>query len=301
MAKVNKKQAGLKRNAAQKNITLKGMVFTKHTKHEYDVDIKDILTTLGKLCQSIPQTDNKQPTTELLAELERGVGIYRTKYRISDKDYNNLPHLVVPSREYCFEDFISWKLAIIDIPEIDLFLDHHFDTFEGNNYAEKNNFVGVLQYIIYPQVMLHSFVDTATRLDRIMKWVRENKDIRQPTPLMWVGGDKELKPFSRRLYKWGCTKKANDFYNAIELGIGTEWKMEYKFLAYLIFKLVEKELIVASRPPRHFKGAEILFVDASLKKNKKLRLSEHCSRVKNNKKTHQDVYDFIDKIRYGYF
>lgn len=267
-----------------------------YIKHVYDIDLIDIYTRLNSLVQDI-KPGKKKNGKRLLDIFESQIGYYCKANDIERESFVTYPQIIVHSKKNSFLEFFSWKLSLLDVFKIKLFLDHHFDQFEGNYYAQGGNFIGMVEHLSHNQVRQRSVLDTPSRMNMITEWIRENKKLNLKTlpPLVWTG-ESDLKRLSKRLSHHKCTKNPLDFYNAIHEGTPTKWEKPYDILANFISRLYSGGIIKCQKGKGYFKASQDLFVDYSIKSNKKIRLTELNSRIDPKKPNDQKKIKFVDKL-----
>lgn len=179
----------------------------KYQKHVYDVDLKAIYIGIKE------QSDGAEPSF-LLNDIEKQVELYCNAFGIKRGDFDiGYSQVVIHSSENLYMTYFPWALFLIDLAKIELFLDYHFEEFLGNDYERKDGFVGMVEHLVYDQLKKLTVSDTQNRLDRVMAWVRQNKDRKQlaeDNPLKLSVDPKELVPVIIELIK---QKYVHEYYS----------------------------------------------------------------------------------------
>jgi hypothetical protein len=78
--------------------------------------------------------------------------------------------LVIPSTTNNFEFYIGFFLISFEIPKIPAFLSYQLDIYEG-----EQDFVNLVEFLIYEIVKSNSPFDNSIRLEKIMQWVSNER------------------------------------------------------------------------------------------------------------------------------
>ncbi len=145
-------------------------------RHEYDVDAFNVIDSFKQhlLNQNFIQEhiDSKKEMVELMEEMmvDRLKGNHPEIIEAQKKR-----HYIIPSLHNEYNDYLALKLLIIDPFKIPALLSYQSKAFLGNYYAQKVNFIGLIEFLVYQRVKSYKVVDIDLRRERIMKWVEDNR------------------------------------------------------------------------------------------------------------------------------
>lgn len=82
---------------------------------------------------------------------------------------------VVSSISTAFLPLIGWRILTIDPYLIEGLLDYQYAIYNGNYLDLENNFIGLLEFVVYPFVKSNNYLNEDIRLERIMNWVNSKR------------------------------------------------------------------------------------------------------------------------------
>lgn len=142
----------------------------------YDVDAFEIL---DRLRDKYLKEEGFVTEQMLLLEEENLLQLldaegYNTKER---QKYRNF---ILPSNFNHYNNFLAYKLLTIDPYDIKPLLSYQSVLFLGNDYAVKENFTGLLWFLVYHLVQKRVLPNEQIRLEKIVNWLEEKfKDIKK--------------------------------------------------------------------------------------------------------------------------
>jgi hypothetical protein len=150
--------------------------------HDYDVNVIAAINNLELITRNQNITQLRNITiNEYFESIWRAVQTFCDIENLNFQFHQEHNKLVISSSHpfYVF----ALGIDLIQRPNyiIDSFLDYQRNNFLGNYYADKNEFVNLIEYGIRRFVEDNSPIDFNDHLNTIMEWVKENKD--QDTPV----------------------------------------------------------------------------------------------------------------------
>lgn len=145
--------------------------FPNVERHIYDVDAFEILDRLREKYQGI-----KCFFTEHLLQLEEAniLKLLNDEGYKSD-DHQRYRNFILPSYYNQYNNFLAYKLLSIDLYKIEPFLSYQSVLFLGNDYAVKDNFIGLLEFLVYNFVQKQVLPNEQVRLEKIVAWLERNR------------------------------------------------------------------------------------------------------------------------------
>jgi hypothetical protein len=152
-------------------------------KHVYDIDVMDAFRSLVKSFEGHETTVTGIPVNEYLNRINEGLIAFARSHRIYLPALYTDGSIIVYSSDCYYPHALALTLMTLPKHRIHSLLDYQFRNFEGNHYAEKDNFVGLLEFHIAYFLERNSPFDASDLLDRIMEWVRNirDKSVENPT------------------------------------------------------------------------------------------------------------------------
>lgn len=146
-------------------------------RHEYDIDVFEILDQLRKKVElrKINKKRKGQELDFLDAEEFFFVSDMRSKKCDLTKE-QKIRHYILPSTSNSYYSYLGMKLLVIDIYRIEAVLTFQAPLFKGNYYAEIDNFLGLVEFIVFNYIKQSIFLDVGLRLEKIMNWVERNRN-----------------------------------------------------------------------------------------------------------------------------
>lgn len=145
--------------------------FPNVERHVYDVDAFEIL---DRLKEKYLQVDGFVTEQMLLFEEENLLQL------LEEEGYNSMEHqkyrnFILPSNFNQYNNFLGYKLLTIDLYKIEPLLSYQSVLFLGNNYAVKDNFIGLLEFLVYDFVQRRVLPNEQVRLEKIVTWLERNR------------------------------------------------------------------------------------------------------------------------------
>ncbi len=144
--------------------------------HLYDIDAFEILDRLKEKHQAY--NDNSKGPLRSLEFIHLEEEFLMESFKESNIDLTEQQkrrHFVIPSTFNLYNTFLGYKLLTIDLYKIESLLSYQLALFEGNYYAEKNNFIGLIEFSTYAFVSARVFPFEENRLEKISNWVEKNR------------------------------------------------------------------------------------------------------------------------------
>jgi hypothetical protein len=145
--------------------------FPNVERHVYDVDAFEIL---DRLRDKYLQIDGFVTKHMLLFEEDNLIQLLDQEgyEAMEHKKYRNF---ILPSNFNQYNNYLAYKLLTIDQYKIEPFLSYQSVIFLGNNYAVKDNFVGLLEFLVYDFVQKRVLSNEQVRLEKIVTWLERNR------------------------------------------------------------------------------------------------------------------------------
>ena len=156
---------------------MKEYSFPEVTRNIYDVDAFELLDAMkARLLSNVDEMHQKiDQQLEMLNILEEDLikeGEHFGFDILKNQKYRNF---ILPSSSNLYHTFLTFKLITFDLYKIGPMLSHQSESFSGNYYAKEDNFVGLVEYVVYEGVKSRIFSDENLRLEKIVNWVEDQK------------------------------------------------------------------------------------------------------------------------------
>ena len=140
-------------------------------RHVYDVDAFEILDIMKEKYKS---NNNIISVKSLKFEEDNLVKflIEEGFYEVENQKNRNF---ILPSNYNLYNKFLSYKLLTMDVYKIESLLSYQSVLFLGNEYASKDNFIGLLEFLIYDIVKENVLPDEQIRLEKMVNWLERNR------------------------------------------------------------------------------------------------------------------------------
>ncbi|MBL7909908.1 MAG: hypothetical protein JNJ41_02490 [Bacteroidia bacterium] len=143
--------------------------------HVYDLDLNRALR------QAITQIERKNyvfkknpflSDKDFIDNMKTTIKVYCEHRGLDSNHYlnNSRAPLLVSYEDEAYESYLSFCLVAYDVPKIGFFLDY-----QKQKYAGKENFVNLIEFIIYEYIKENSAFDLEARLNKICDWVEKQK------------------------------------------------------------------------------------------------------------------------------
>jgi hypothetical protein len=106
---------------------------------------------------------------------ERNIIELLEKEGYNAKECINYRNFILPSNYNQYNNYLAYKLLTIDIYKIEPFLSYQSVLFLGNDYAVKDNFIGLLEFLVYDIVQKRVLPNEQVRLEKIVNWLERNR------------------------------------------------------------------------------------------------------------------------------
>ena len=140
-------------------------------RHVYDVDAFEILDMLKEKYKS---NNNKISVKSLKFEEDNLVKFLIDEGFNADEKQKNR-NFILPSNYNLYNKFLGYKLLTMDVYKIEPLLSYQSLLFLGNQYASKDNFIGLLEFLIYDIVKEKVLPDEQIRLEKMVNWLERNR------------------------------------------------------------------------------------------------------------------------------
>ncbi len=153
-----------------------GYNFPEVKRDAYSIDVFNVLDQISNIYMNnlklVPELFNTQ---NYFQEKENNFMNRAKKEGVDLSENQKYRNFIIPSSFDTYPDFLAFTLLVIDPIKIGLLLTYQSKMFLGNHYAEKNNFIGLVEHQIYNQVKNYDIFNQNIRLEKIVEWVKENK------------------------------------------------------------------------------------------------------------------------------
>lgn len=197
--------------------------FSKDTiyKDEFDIDLTVTILETKKLLKEknavISQSLAKLYSDSLM-EFKK---LYCRENQINQSKLEGGEYIVVNSRSGYYEKAIEFDLVVRPLFSLEIYLDYQMKNYHRKTKSDKARFVKMISTRVCKRISKNCPFDTATRLDKIMLWVRSQNTylgyILDPIPFT-IEADYQYELF-RELKEYFFEKHWNDLEKIIQ-GIG---------------------------------------------------------------------------------
>jgi hypothetical protein len=140
-------------------------------RHFYDIDAFQILDNLR---DKYLKEEGFVTEQMLLLEEENLLNLLDEE-GYNSKDHQKYRNFILPSNFNQYNNFLAYKLLTIDQYKIEPLLSYQSVLFLGNHYAVKDNFVGLIEFLIYDFVQKRVLPNEQIRLEKIVNWLERNR------------------------------------------------------------------------------------------------------------------------------
>jgi len=145
--------------------------FPKVERHVYDVDAFEIL---DRLRDKYLKEEGFVTEQMLLLEEENLLQLL-TEEGYNTKEHQKYRNFILPSNLNHYNNYLAYKLLTIDLYKIEPLLSYQSVLFLGNYYAVKDNFIGLLEFLVYDFVQKRVLPNEQVRLEKIVNWLERNR------------------------------------------------------------------------------------------------------------------------------
>ena len=150
--------------------------FPSSERHVYDIDVFEILDQLRtKLSANIEALPPDKRDLKFIDEEEEFFVSFMAKEGIDLTENKKYRNYILPSSNNLYHNFLGWKILSMDAYKIGPLLSYQSVLFLGNDYAPKDNFLGLLEYSTYTFVKGRIFFNEFMRLEKIVDWLERNR------------------------------------------------------------------------------------------------------------------------------
>lgn len=143
--------------------------------HIYDINVFEIVQSMNSYFKENFNLQEYESHKEDLKILYQSI-IHKYKDSEVTESVNlKRKHLILPSTNDSYHIFLAYKLLTCDPYRIQAILSYHSVLFQGNSFASKGNFVGLVEYNIYNLVRSTDRKNEVIRLDKIATWLENNR------------------------------------------------------------------------------------------------------------------------------
>jgi hypothetical protein len=150
--------------------------FPSVVRHVYDIDAFEIIDKL---------TDKYKVYNDQVTENHRDLEFIKLEEDIlieflNEEGFDTLSHqehrnFIVPSYYNFYNSYLGYKLLTIDLYKIEPLLSYQSVLFLGNYYAASDNFLGLIEYLVYDFVKARLLPFEQIRLEKIVNWIERNR------------------------------------------------------------------------------------------------------------------------------
>uniref|UniRef100_UPI00404B93D7 hypothetical protein n=1 Tax=Gelidibacter sp. TaxID=2018083 RepID=UPI00404B93D7 len=140
-------------------------------RHVYDVDAFEILDRMKEKYKS----NNNIISVKSLKFEEDNLVKFLIEEGFNEVENQKNRNFILPSNYNLYNKFLSYKLLTMDVYKIEPLLSYQSVLFLGNEYASKDNFIGLLEFLIYDIVKEKVLPKEQIRLEKMVNWLERNR------------------------------------------------------------------------------------------------------------------------------
>ena len=140
-------------------------------RHVYDVDAFEILDRMKEKYKS----NNNIISVKSLKFEEDNLVKFLIEEGFNEVENQKNRNFILPSNYNLYNKFLSYKLLTMDVFKIEPLLSYQSVLFLGNEYASKDNFIGLLEFLIYDIVKEKVLPNEQIRLEKMVNWLERNR------------------------------------------------------------------------------------------------------------------------------
>jgi hypothetical protein len=150
--------------------------FPRVVRHVYDVDAFETLDKLKeKYLKHIDFIHEQLRDLEFI-KLEEELLIKQFKEDDFDlTEHQKHRNFIIPSNYNLYCTYLGYKLLTIDLYKIEPLLSYQSVLFLGNYYATKDNFLGLIEFLVYDFVKVRLLPFEQIRLEKMVNWLERNR------------------------------------------------------------------------------------------------------------------------------
>lgn len=141
-------------------------------RHVYDVDAFEIIDRLKEKHNS-----NSEQAPEHLRDLEfinlqeESLIKFLNEEGFDSSEHQKHRNFIIPSYYNLYNTYLGYKLLTFDLYKIEPLLSYQSVLFLGNYYASKDNFLGLIEFLVYDFVKAGVLPFEQIRLEKIVNWL----------------------------------------------------------------------------------------------------------------------------------
>ena len=150
--------------------------FPTVVRHLYDIDAFEIIDSLkDKYKSNLDQVPEHQRDLEFIKLDEDLLIEFLKEEGIDFLEHQKHRNFIMPSYYNLYNTYLGYKLLTIDLYKIEPLLSYQSVLFLGNNYAPKENFLGLIEFLVYEFVKARLLPFEKIRLEKIVNWLERNR------------------------------------------------------------------------------------------------------------------------------
>ncbi|MBL0330313.1 MAG: hypothetical protein IPP64_13035 [Bacteroidetes bacterium] len=150
--------------------------FPSTVRHVYDIDVFEILDQLRtKLSSNIEALPSHLRDLKFIDDDEEFFVSFMKKEGIDLTENKKYRNYIIPSSNNLYHHYLGWKILSMDAYKIEPLLSYQSVLFLGNDYAPKDNFLGLLEYSTYTFVKGRNYFNEFMRLEKMVDWLERNR------------------------------------------------------------------------------------------------------------------------------
>lgn len=150
--------------------------FPGSVRHVYDIDVFEILDQLRtKLSANIDAVLPHMRDLKFILDEEEFFFSTMKKEGIDLTENRKYRNYILPSSHNLYNTYLGWKILSMDPYKIGPLLSYQSVLFLGNDYAPKDNFLGLIEFLTYNFVKGRIFFNEFNRLEKMVEWIERNR------------------------------------------------------------------------------------------------------------------------------
>lgn len=150
--------------------------FPTLVRHVYDVDAFEIIDSLmDKYKSNIDQVPEHLRDLDFIKLEEEFLIKFLNEEGIDTLEHQKHRNFIIPSYYNLYNTYLGYKLLTIDLYKIEPLLSYQSVLFLGNYYATKDNFLGLIEFLVYDFVKVRLLPFEQIRLEKMVNWLERNR------------------------------------------------------------------------------------------------------------------------------
>jgi hypothetical protein len=151
--------------------------FPTVVRHVYDIDAFEIIDKLKeKYNSSIEKGKEQLKDLEFISLTEEILIKFLNEEGVDSSEHKKHRNYIMSSHYNLYNTYLGYKLLTIDLYKIEPLLSFQSVLFLGNYYASKNNFLGLVEFLVYDFVKTGVLPSEQIRLEKIVNWLERNRE-----------------------------------------------------------------------------------------------------------------------------